>query len=513
MKMSLTTSRSEFNDNLKSSRMVSVCREIFTDADTPVSIYRRLSSAAPAAFLLESAAQGGVFARYSFIGAGSFGVLTEHEGKAEWQQAPGSSLTEARLIDGGVKNLNPVEALEALHQLWKSEQQGLPPFSNGFVGYLGWETVNELFDTSNIANLRSALPRQMMSLVSELVVVDHQEGDVVLIANVLNDGCHEADQLWNEANQRLDSLQAKLAEPSTAKLATKIDVEPKVTRSFPKEKFLAGVNEIKNRIEAGEASQVVLSQRFSEKLDADPLDVYRVLRHNNPSPFLYLLNFTGVANQSFSVVGSSPEALITVKSGKVITHPIAGSRPRGANVHEDLRLEEELLEDAKEVSEHKMLVDLAKDDLSLICDEDTLEISGYMRVEKFSHIMHIVSTVSGQLKETENAVSAFKATFPAGTLSGSPKPLSIEMIAELEREPRGVYGGVVGYFSGNGDADLAIAIRTATLHDNIAYVQAGAGVVAESIPETEDQETVNKAMAPLRAIAIANSLKPLTLEK
>jgi anthranilate synthase component 1 len=271
--------------------------------------------------------------------------------------------------------------------------------------------------------------------------------------------------------------------------------------------FLDSVATAKDHIVAGDVFQVVVSQRFDLDSEADPLDVYRVLRSLNPSPDMYLLSLPRVGGENFSVIGSSPEALVKVIDGRVFTHPIAGSRPRGSTPEDDLRLEEELLADQKERSEHLMLVDLARNDLLRVCTPGTVDVTEFMRIERFSHIMHIVSSVEGDLAEDKTPIDVFRATFPAGTLSGAPKPRALEIIDQLEPARRGVYGGVVGYFAPSGDADLAIAIRTVTLIDGVAHVQAGAGLVADSDPESEYQETEHKAAAPLRAVAIANRLK------
>jgi anthranilate synthase component 1 len=266
------------------------------------------------------------------------------------------------------------------------------------------------------------------------------------------------------------------------------------------------VNKAKEHVVAGDVFQVVISQRFDAEVSASPLDVYRMLRAINPSPYMYLLNFFDDVGP-FSVVGSSPEALVRVKSGTAVLHPIAGSRPRGANVEADAAMAEELLGDAKEKAEHLMLVDLARNDLLKVCQASSVNVTEFMTVERYSHIMHLVSTVEGNLRSGVSAVEVVRATFPAGTLSGAPKPRALEIIEQLEPSNRGLFGGVVGYFDFAGNADLAIAIRTAVIRDGVAHIQAGAGIVLDSVPDLENQETVNKASAPLRAIHAANSLK------
>lgn len=511
--MSLTTTREAFEEARKGNPVISVCREVFADADTPVSIFRKVAGSRPGTFLLESAEQGGVWTRFSFVGAGSFGVLGESNGQAHWQPSPASELNENRLLPGGVSELQPLEALQKAYEHWSSEQvEGLPPLASGFVGYLGWETIRQLEKLGVGPTTGPDLPSQGLSFVSELVVIDHREGAVVLLANVINDELSPpAEEQWRDAQLRLDSLQQALAAPISSPLGVlDRDAQAQAQRFTSEEKYLADVATVQQHIVDGDIFQVVLSQRFDHSCTAEPLDVYRVLRHLNPSPFLYLLNLVDRENRPFAVVGSSPEALITVGEGRVLTHPIAGSRPRGSDIEQDQQFERELLADEKERAEHLMLVDLSRNDLLKVCDPDSVEVTEFMRIERFSHIMHIVSTVEGALAEEENAITALRATFPAGTLSGAPKPMALRIIDELEPVKRGVYGGVVGYFGFGGAADLAIAIRTATIRDGVAMVQAGGGIVADSVPEMEDQESRDKAAAPLRAIAIANSLTNLS---
>ncbi|MCW2287610.1 anthranilate synthase component I [Leucobacter luti] len=517
--MTLTTTRAAFDAVRDTHAVIPVCREVFADADTPVSIYRKVAASRPGTFLLESAEQGGVWTRFSFVGVGSFGVLGERGGKAHWDQAPGSDVTAERLLPGGVAELGPVAALRATYERWRAPQvPGLPPLASGFVGYLGWGTVRQFERLEHGPVDGPGLPTQGLSFVSELVVIDHREGSVVLLANVLNDGALDtpgvsasADAQWADAQARLDALQAALAAPAASPLgALDRDAMPDPTRLTTTPQYMAAVETAKRFIVDGDIFQVVPSQRFDQACTADPLDVYRVLRHLNPSPYLYLLQLEDSEGVPFSVVGSSPEALVTVQeNGHVMTHPIAGSRPRGASVEEDQQHERDLLADEKERAEHLMLVDLARNDLLRACEPASVEVTEFMRVERFSHIMHIVSTVEGQLREGETPIDVFRATFPAGTLSGAPKPRALEIIDELEPVQRGVYGGVVGYFGLGGAADLAIAIRTATIKAGVAMVQAGAGIVADSVPESEDAECRSKAAAPLRAIAIANTLHEL----
>lgn len=342
-----------------------------------------------------------------------------------------------------------------------------------------------------------------MMLCLDLAVLDHHDGTVLLIANLL-DG-----QDPDEAHARLDAMTADLAAPAEATVVV-LDEEapPTFTCRTHRADFLAAVDRAKEEIRAGEAFQVVLSQRFEAPTDANSLDIYRVLRASNPSPYMYLLHFDG-----FDIVGSSPEALVTVADGRAMVHPIAGSRPRGATPEQDAALAVELLADPKERSEHVMLVDLGRNDLGRVCTAGSVEVVELMAIERYSHIMHIVSTVVGDLADGVSAFDALLACFPAGTLSGAPKPRAMEIIEELEPTRRGVYGGAVGYLDFAGDLDAAIAIRTAVLRDGVAYVQAGAGIVADSDPASEEAETRAKAAAVLRAVAVAETLRaPSTAE-
>lgn len=328
----------------------------------------------------------------------------------------------------------------------------------------------------------------------------------MLIANVLSDG-EDADVLWAEAADRLDRMQSELSEPSEAWLAhVDLDALAQPRHRTARQDFLDAVVTSKEYIREGDIFQVVVSQRFELDTDAAAIDVYRILRSLNPSPYMYLLSLETPEGEPFHIVGSSPEALVKVQDGRVFTHPIAGSKPRGATPEEDAELEAELGADAKERAEHLMLVDLARNDLLKVCTPGTVEVTEFMRVERFSHIMHLVSSVEGDLAPDTSSLDVFRATFPAGTLSGAPKPRALEIIDELEPAQRGVYGGVVGYFGFSGDVDLAIAIRTATIMGGTAFVQAGGGLVADSDPASEFLESQSKAAAPLRAVAVANAM-------
>lgn len=502
------TTRAEFAAAVAAGhRVVPVLRELFADGETPIGVYRKLAIGKPGTFLLESAEQGGIWSRFSFVGVGALGVLTQDGDTATWLDY---GLSAERAL-GEDAPTAPLEALAHLYRRWSTPQvDGHPPLTGGLVGFIGWEAVRQLERLPHIPPADFDIPGQAFSFVSELVVLDHRTGTAILIAAALNDGTDSADVLWDAAQGRLDALQSVLAQPSEAWLAdVDLSVAPVPVARLDPAAYKAAIERSKQYIRDGDVFQVVISQRFDHELTAEPIDVYRVLRALNPSPYMYLLTLESPAGESYSIVGSSPEALVKVQGGRVFTHPIAGSRPRGETPERDLELADELLADPKEQAEHLMLVDLARNDLSKVCLAGTVEVTEFMQVERFSHIMHLVSSVEGDLRPDATSIDVFRATFPAGTLSGAPKPRALEIIDELEVAQRGVYGGVVGYFGLAGDADLAIAIRTATIVGGVARVQAGAGLVADSDPDLEYEESQNKAAAPLRAVAVANAMRRL----
>ncbi len=480
-------------------RVIPVSRKLLADGDTPVGLYRKLAAERPGTFLLESAENGRSWSRYSFIGVRSDATLTARDGRAHWIGTPPVGVP----VDG-----DPLEALratvEALHTP-RDLAGGMPPFTGGMVGYLGYDIVRRLERIGEHGGDDLKLPELTMLLTSDLAVMDHWDGTVQLIANAINHNDLDSgvDEAYADAVARLDTMEADLARPAPYVPAPLPDSElPEFSALWGGEKYQAAVEDIKERIRAGEAFQVVPSQRFETPCRASALDVYRVLRATNPSPYMYLFRF----ENGFDVVGSSPEALVKVEDGRAMVHPIAGTRHRGATPQEDHDLAEELLADPKERAEHLMLVDLGRNDLGRVCEPGSVEVVDFMKIERYSHVMHIVSTVTGRVAEGRTAFDVLTACFPAGTLSGAPKPRAMQIIEELEPSRRGLYGGCVGYLDFAGDSDTAIAIRTALLRDGTAYVQAGAGVVADSVPELEDNECRNKAAAVLRAVGAANRL-------
>ena len=480
--------------------IVPVTRKLLADSETAVGIYRKLAGNRPGTVLLESAEQGKRWSRYSFVGVRSAGVLTERDGVTQWLGEAVPGLT-ADLPD------DPLAAVRTLARKLRSPRRpGLPPLTGGLVGYLGYDVVRRLERLPETSADDLGMPELAMTLVTDLAVLDHTDGSVLLIANVLR-GDGDPGPAWDDAVARLDAMAGDLTEavpPGVAVLETA--PAPEVTSNLRPGVYEDGVGRIREHIRAGDAFQVVLSQRFEVPTDVDALDLYRVLRATNPSPYMYLLRFAG-RESPFDVVGSSPEALVTVTGSSAVVHPPAGTRPRGATEEEDVRLAEGLLADPKERAEHVMLVDLARNDLGRVCVPGTVEVPDFMRVEQYSHVMHLVSTVTGRVADEFDALDVFDATFPAGTVSGAPKPRAMEIIESLEPTRRALYAGTVGYVDASGDMDMAIAIRTAVLHQGRAYVQAGAGIVADSDPATEEAETRHKARAVLSAIATAEGLR------
>jgi anthranilate synthase component I len=501
--LAATTSREEFRLLAAEHRFVPVTRKVLADSETPLSAYRKLAADRPGTFLLESAENGRSWSRWSFIGAGSPSALTVHNDEAVWLGAvPQDAPT------GG----DPLQALRAtLELLATAKVPGLPPLSGGLVGFFAYDLVRRLERLPELAVDDLQLPDMVLLLATDVAAVDHHEGTITLIANAVNwNGTDErVDEAYEDAVARLDVMTAALGQPLPSTVATFSRPEPAHRAQRTVEEYGKIVDYLVEQIAAGEAFQVVPSQRFEMDTDVDPIDVYRMLRATNPSPYMYLVHVPNSAGTTdFSIVGSSPEALVTVADGRATTHPIAGTRWRGDNDEEDQVLEKELLADEKERAEHLMLVDLGRNDLGRVCAPGTVRVEDYSHIERYSHVMHLVSTVTGMLGAGRTALDAVTACFPAGTLSGAPKVRAMELIEEVEKTRRGLYGGVVGYLDFAGNADFAIAIRTALMRDGIAYVQAGGGVVADSNGPYEYTEATNKARAVLSAIAAAETLTP-----
>lgn len=488
----------------KTHRVVPVIETLFSGTETPLSIFEKLAADKRGSFLLESA-QHGVWARYSFIGVNNRGVLVQNSGQeSKWI----SNHNAAPFSDGShelpAKTLDAVAAIQAS---WNTAAIGdLPPLTSGLVGVMGWDLIREIESLGPTPQKDFDSPVLALAMFRDLVVVDHETSSLLLVSNVFVESGCDVGLAYDNALEFISQMRRDLLKPSEAVIAdVDFKIEPSAKHRTEKPDFIEAVEKAKNYVRIGDVFQVVISQRFDIEAKASALDIYRVLRALNPSPYMYLLNFEDAAGD-YAVVGSSPESLVSVVEGKAVTHPIAGSRPRGSDTESDQAHEASLVQDKKEKSEHLMLVDLARNDLLKVCVPETVTVTEFMQVHRFSHIMHLVSTVEGQIAKGATAVDVFKATFPAGTLSGAPKPRALQIIDELETSNRGIFGGVVGYFDFAGNADLAIAIRTAYIRNGKAHVQAGAGIVLDSVPESEYQETLAKASAPLRAIAAANAM-------
>ena len=498
----------EFLEKSKEQRVVSIIQEVFSGTESPVSVFDKVAKQNAGSFLLESAEQG-VWSRFSFVGVDARGrLIQDHQGLVSWESLDGSAALPKDT--GESLSANGLSALQQLQSAWHTDSQDIEiPLVSGLVGHISWDVVGDLEQIDVKISEDRPLPGISFSMFRNLIVVDHHSATLLFVSNVFVEGQSEAEltKLHAEALLAIGQMQKAVLEPTKPYLAeVTLDSDPSADANIERDVFLEMVNLAKEHVVKGDVFQVVLSQSFTASVEVDALDVYRVLRALNPSPYMYLINGTDSFGD-YAIVGSSPEALVTVTGDSVITHPIAGSRPRGKDWDEDHALEEQLLADKKETAEHLMLVDLARNDLLKVCQPNSVAVTEFMQVHRFSHIMHLVSTVEGNLRPNLSAIDVFRATFPAGTLSGAPKPKALQIIEKLETTARGLYGGVCGYFDFAGNADLAIAIRTAVIRGNQATVQAGAGIVLDSDPTGEFEETKSKARAILRAIAAANSAK------
>ncbi|MGO3151328.1 MAG: anthranilate synthase component I [Galactobacter sp.] len=502
-----------FRTMAETRRVIPVTMKVLGDALTPVGVYSRLAAGRPGTFLMESAAEG-VWSRYSFIGAGSAATLTSKDGKALWIGTPPAGVpTEG----------HPLDVLrDTLEYLRLPRTSAETPLTSGLVGFVGWEAVRHWERLPHPPVDDTNLPEVALDLVTDLAIHDNTDSTLTLVANAYNKDGQDTgvDAAYEDAVRRLGDMLQLLSVPATAAESTHtfsgLDVPREQLFSaarhvWDEAGYREAIAKTKEAIVDGEVFQAVVARRFELDTEADPLNVYRVLRATNPSPYMYLYTFPHPDGGEYTVVGSSPEALVTLKNDAVVTHPIAGSRPRGSDYEADQLLEKDLLGDEKERSEHLMLVDLSRNDLSKVCIPGTVEVTQFMEVERFSHIMHLVSNVVGTVEADSTAYDVLAATFPAGTLSGAPKPRALRLLDELEPVRRGVYGGVVGYFDLAGDMDMAIAIRTALLRDGVAQVQAGGGIVADSDPDAESLESMNKSFAPLRAAYVADSVTEAAL--
>lgn len=474
---------------LESTNVQTIIREISADLETPVSLYLKLRGDG-ASFLLESIEGGERIARYSFIGVQPKALYILRDEEIEIQDNHGSRITHyagdpTRFLQD---EMNRFPALRV---------PNAPRFTGGLVGFLGFESVRFFEPTLGAKMKRGSLPDGIYLLADTIVAFDHARRSIFLIANVL-DGNTEA------ANQKLNSIETRIQQALPPAKAVKM-TPSKAKSSHTQGTYEDMVRTAKEHIAAGDIFQVVLSQRFTRETDVESFDVYRAVRRLNPSPYMFFFDFGTVDGEPLYLCGSSPEMFVRLEGRTASLRPIAGTRPRGADNAADSALVDELLADPKERAEHVMLVDLGRNDLGRVCEYGTVRVSDFFTVEKYSHVMHIVSHVEGKLKPDLNAFDLVRAAFPAGTVSGAPKVRAMEIIADLEPDARGAYAGMVGYFGFDGAMDTCLAIRTMVGRGDTVSVQAGAGVVADSNPTMEYQETVNKASAMLKAIEVAES--------
>ena len=487
----------EFREKAKTGNTIPVYRPILADMETPVSAFYKLMPD-DFAFLLESVEGGEKVARYSFLGSQPSVLF----------QSKGHKVTIEYLAKGEKVSKEYEDPLTALEEVMHNYQpvniEGLPQFHGGAVGYMSYDMVRFVEELPDDTEDELQLPDCFFMIAETILIFDHVNHQIKVVANAQIDG--DVDAAYTDAVGKIDALVEKLTTVSE-KIAirnssnytkTHQKSPPDLQSNFTKPAYEGVVRRAKEYIAAGDIIQVVPSQRFSRAVSVDSFDVYRALRVVNPSPYMFYLKCNG-----FDIVGASPEMMVRVEDGLVQTRPIAGTLPRGKTDAEDREFEQKLLADPKERAEHVMLVDLGRNDLGKVSEYHTVEVTDLMIVERFSHVMHIVSHVIGRLRDNLSAFDVIRACLPAGTLSGAPKIRAMEIIDELEPTRRGPYGGAVGYFSFSGSADTAITIRTAVIKDGVAYVQAGGGVVADSVPENEYYETMNKARALLNAIEMA----------
>jgi len=498
----ITPDRQTFHQLAKQGNVIPITREVLADMETPVSVFRRFVDR-PNAFLLESVAGGERLARYSFLGSDPKCSFRARGNKVIFTENGLATETVLQPVE------EPMQAIQKiLGDVRFVDRPGLPRFVGGALGYIGWDWIKHLEPIPATAADDTGVDDIHMFLVDTMVIFDHVKHRLIFLTNAHCPDGADLDKVYDDACAALRQLESDALAPRPdgptrhAQKATSPPPDGHWDMNLTRDDYDRMIATAKEYITAGDIFQVVLSQRVDVVLDAEPFDVYRALRLLNPSPYLYFLRL-----DALTVAGSSPEPLVRLREGTVISRPIAGSRPRGATEEEDQRLSAELVEDPKEVAEHVMLIDLARNDLGRVVSFHTEKVDEVMVVERYSHIMHLTSQVSGQLSPDKGPIDVLRATLPAGTLSGAPKVRAMEIIDELEPTRRGVYGGVIGYFDFDGNLDTAIAIRTLVVTpDGRASIQAGAGIVADSDPKTEDAECLHKMAAVRAAILVAREL-------
>jgi anthranilate synthase component I len=485
------TSFEEFKDLARRGTFVPVCKEIVADLLTPVSAFLKIAEHADYAFLLESVEGGEHVGRYSFLGKDPFLILRARDGKTTIDR-------------GGVTKDSEQPCIETLRQLMADFRSPfvpeLPRFTGGAVGYLGYGASSWFEPTlGDLGSSPDGADTAGFMLFDTVLAFDHVQHRILIIANARITPDEDLESLYQFACAKIQFLEREL-ERNLSHTRPDASEGLTFTSNHTKERFEEQVRAAKEHIAAGDIYQVVLSQRFEAEVAAEPFTVYRALRHVNPSPYMYFIRLGGV-----SVVGSSPEMLVRVEGSRVETHPIAGTRRRGRNDEEDMRLAEELKRNEKERAEHVMLVDLGRNDVGRVCEYGSVRVPQFMGLERFSHVMHLTSIVEGKLADDRDRLDALMSCFPAGTVSGAPKVRAMQIIRELEPSGRGLYAGAVGYIDFAGNLDFCIAIRTVIMSNGKAYVQAGAGIVMDSNPAAEFEETRDKAKALLRALDLAQA--------
>ncbi|PRX28934.1 anthranilate synthase component I [Orenia metallireducens] len=482
--------KEEFLKLSEDANIIPVYKEIVADMETPVSAFKKLKGEGYS-YLLESVEQGQKIGRYSFIGIDYHAIVSSKDGQLVVKDSSGKILKSK-------DTENPLQDLKDILSKYQSvEVEGLPLFYGGAVGYLGYDVVKYFENIPQDNEDDLVLPEMNFILSDTLVIFDHLHHSIKVVTNVKVSDNLESD--YRLAKEKIDKIITKLDTPLKEESRSEVkEKKLKFKSNISKEEFMKNVEKAKDYIREGDIFQVVLSQRLEVPITAGSFDIYRQLRRVNPSPYMYYLDFV-----DFEIVGSSPELLVRVEDGVIENRPIAGTRKRGKDSQEDRELAQDLLGDEKERAEHIMLVDLGRNDIGKVSEYGSVEVSRLMEIEYYSHVMHIVSDVQGKLKNDEDIYSGLQSCFPAGTLSGAPKIRAMEIIDELENTRRGPYGGSIGYFGYSGNLDSCITIRTMVIKDKKAYVQAGAGIVADSDPEFEYQETLNKAQALLEAVRLA----------
>ena len=482
----------EVKELSKEYNMIPLTVECYADMDTPISVFKRMQTEKDC-FLLESIGQNHVTARYSFIGRNPFINFKSLGDEITISDYTGKTKTYAG---------KPMEELENLIGKYKAPKlEGLPSFNGGAVGFFAYDIIRQYEYLLNVNPDELNIPDMQFMLMDEIIAFDHIRQKIVIVVNIHAEG--DIENQYNKATGRLLDIRQEMSDLSALMKKEKREYRStsKMVSNMTKEEFCANVEKAMEYIKNGDIFQVVLSQRFTVETNVSPFNVYRALRLINPSPYMYYLNFG-----DYQIAGASPEMLVRVENGIVHTGPIAGTRPRGKTIEEDLELEKGLLKDEKEIAEHTMLVDLGRNDIGRVSEFGSVKVTRFKYVERFSHVMHIISDVEGKLRSDKSCFDALGSTLPAGTLSGAPKIRAMEIIDELEKTKRSTYGGAISYISFNGNFDSCITIRTGVFKDGKAYIQAGGGIVYDSVPENEYQESINKASAVLRAIEKAGDI-------